>query len=175
MRYDGKLSGHIFLYSIVIYDGFLVPIFNMLTEIHNANFITFWLKEFLRLGGSVPDEYCVDMSLALLNAGVNAFTVYSNLVDYVNAVFALNFDNTAPAPACFIRIDIAHLMKNVAKFKDFPKEKPKIKETYLYCMGLLLKETNIDEVRKLILSVLVMAYSSTEGINFKFFLNHHFL
>lgn len=135
----------------------------MLSEIHNANFITFWLKEFIRLGASVPNEYCVDMSLALLNAGVNAFTNHSTLIDYMNAVFALNFDPTKPAPPCFIRIDIAHLMKSVAMSKHFTKDKPKIRETYLRCVGLLLKETDIEEARKLIFSVLVMAYFSTEG------------
>lgn len=151
------------MYALVISDGYLAPVFNMLSEIHNANFITFWLKEFLRLGGGIPNEYCVDMSLALLNAGVNAFTIYSNLNDYMNALFALNFDNTKSVPTCFIRIDIAHLMKNVAMSKHFSNDRPKIRETYLRCIGLLLKETNIDEVRNIIFSVLVMAYFSTEG------------
>lgn len=151
------------MYALVISDGYLVSVFNMLSEIHNANFITFWLKEFLRLGGSIPREYCVDMSLALLTAGVNAFTEYSNLADYMNAVFALWIDDTKPTPSCFIRIDIAHLMKSVAMSKHFTKDKPKVKQTYLHCIGLLLKETNFVDARKLIFSVLVMAYSSTEG------------
>lgn len=142
----------------------LVPIFSMLSEVHNMNFISHWLKEFIRLGGSVPNEFCSDMSLALLNAAVDAFTSLKNLTCYINLLFSLNFDATKIAPECFIRIDIAHLMKCVANCKEFASKKPKVRETYIRCIGLLIKETNLDEVRKIMLSVLIMAYSSTEGI-----------
>lgn len=74
VRPTGKNSGHIFMYTLVIADGFLCPIWTMLSEINNANFITFWLNKWLRLGGKVPNEYCCGMSLAILNAGVCAFT-----------------------------------------------------------------------------------------------------
>lgn len=166
-RLDGTLSGHIFLYTFVIKTidegGDLVPVFSMLSEIHNANWITFWMKEFLRLGGSIPKEFCVDMSLALLNAGVCAFTEYLELQNYVNAVFKLNFDPTQPKPSVFIRIDIAHLLKCIAKLKLFSDKKPKVRQTFMRCIGLLLKETDIDETRKIILHIFIMAYSATEG------------
>lgn len=137
----------------------------MLSETHNANFISFWLKEFIRLGGSVPNEFCCDMSLALLNAAVCAFTDFSNLNDYINALFSLHLNST-PFLAkikCMIRIDIAHLIKNVAKYKHFDDKWPKIRETYTRCVWLLIKETDFGIARKIIFCVLVMAYSSTEG------------
>lgn len=136
----------------------------MLSEIHNANFISFWLKEFIRLGGSIPNEFAVDMSLALLNATVTAFTGHMNLKSYINALFCLHFEDRIPAPECFIRIDIAHLLKAISKCKHFANKRPKVRETYLRCTCLLIKETDIDEARNIILSVLVMAYSATEGI-----------
>lgn len=149
---------------MMIYDGYLAPIFSMLSEVHNANFICFWLKEYIRLGGSVPDEFVVDMSMALLNAAVAAFTSHLNLKSYINALFVLNFDITKPVPELFIRIDIAHLLKAVAGCKHFANKKPKVRETYLRCVGLLLNATDINEARKIIFSVLVMAYSETEGM-----------
>lgn len=35
---------------------------------------------------------------------------------------------------------------------------------YMRCVGLLMKETKFEEVRYIIYSVLVIAYSETEGI-----------
>lgn len=165
-RPDGKLSGHIYLYALTISVGVneLVPIFTMLSEIHNANFISFWLKEFVRLGGSVPNEFCVDMSLALSNAAVNAFKSYKSLSEYVNLLFNMNFDSEKPKPDVQLSFDIAHVMAHVAKCKELVNVKAKVRETYIRCVGLLIKETDINEARKIILSVLIMAYSSTEGI-----------
>lgn len=136
----------------------------MLSEVHNANFISFWLKEFIRLGAKIPNEFVSDMSLALLNAAVTAFTSEQNLKSYISSLFALNFDNTKPKPQCFIRIDIAHFMKAVAGCKHFKTVKPKIRETYLRCMGLILKETNIQQVRRIIFAVMVRAFAETEGM-----------
>lgn len=149
---------------MVIHDGYLAPVFSMLSEIHNANFIGFWLKEFVRLGGSIPNEFVVDMSKALLNAAVNAFTSHLNLKSYIGALFSKCSDNTNKAPECFIRIDIAHLMKAVADCKHFVNKKPRVRETYLRCIGLIVQQKDLNEIRKIIYSMLVMAYSETEGI-----------
>lgn len=135
----------------------------MLSEIHNANFISFWLKEFVRLGGSVPNEFCIDMSAALSNAAVNAFTTYKSLNEYVNLLFDMNFESTETAPDVQLRFDIAHVMAHVAKCKELSNVKPKVRETYIRCVGLLIIETSINEARKIILSVLTIAYSPTEG------------
>lgn len=155
------------MYSLAISDGFLASIFTMLTEIHNANFIAFWIKEFLRLGGSIPNEFCVDMSKALVNASVSALTSFSSLTDYINTLFGFHLHTQHLAPSCFIRIDIAHLLKNVATSKHFANSKAKVRETYTRCVGLILKETEFQEIRDIIFSVLIMAYSSTEGVYIK--------
>lgn len=159
-RPDGKLSGHIYLYVLSISVGVngLVPIFSMLSEIHNANFISFWLKELVRLGGSVPNEFCVDMSLALSNAAVTAFTSYKSLSEYINLLFNMNFDFTKPKPDVQLRFVIAHVMAHVAKCKELVNVKPKVCETYIRCVVLLIKETDVNEARKIILSVLTIAY-----------------
>lgn len=165
-RPDGKLSGHIYLYALSISVGVneLVPIFSMLSECHNANFISYWLKEFVRLGGSVPNEFCIDMSLALSNAVVNAYTSHKSLTDYADYLFSLNFDSSKPKPELYLRFDIAHVLAHVAKCRELTNKKPKVREIYIRCVGLLITETNISEARRIISSVFVMAYSSTEGL-----------
>lgn len=164
-RPDNKRSGNIFLYTMVIADGYLAPIFSMLSEIRNGNFISYFLREFIRLGGSVPDEFVVDMSTALLSAAVIAFTSHLNLKSYMNAVFALNFKSSPPLalPECYIRIDIAHFLKAIASCVHFANKKARVREMYVRCVALLLKETEIIEARKIIRSILIMAYSETEG------------
>lgn len=164
-RPDGKSSGNIYLYALAISvtENELVSIFSMLSEIHTANFISFWLKEFVRLGGSVPNELCIDMSVALSNAAINAFSTQKSLKHYVDLLFNMNFDSTLSKPEFHLRYDIAHVMAHVAKCKELAKAKPKVRETYIRCVGLLIVETDILEARKIILSVLIMAYSSTEG------------
>lgn len=135
----------------------------MLSEVHNANFIAFYLKEFLRLGGSIPNEFVADMSMALLNAAVNAFTSFLNLKSYIHALFSKCIDNTKQILEFFIRIDIAHLMKAIATCKHFLNKKPIVRETYMRCMGLIVQERDLSEVRKIIYFVLVLAYSEKEG------------
>lgn len=157
------------MYTLVISDKFLCPIWTILTEQNVTNFISFWSNEWLRIGGSVPNELCCDMSLALLNAGVCTFTSYSNLNEYINTLFGLNFENepcfeaTAARMQCFIRIDIAHLIKNVASSESFSIKKPKVRETYIRCVALLIKATHFHEVTLLIKYILIMAYAQSEG------------
>lgn len=104
------------------------------------------------------------MSTALLNAAVIAFTSHLNLKSYINALFALNSGSRPLAlPECFIRIDIAHFLKAITSCVHFANKKAKVRDMYVRCVALLLKETEIIEARKIIYSILVMAYSETEG------------
>lgn len=115
-------------------DGYQAPVFSMLSEKHDANFIHFWLTEWLRLGGSVPKEFTSDMSLALLNAAARAFGKHSSLDAYIDTLFKCILstdDTTNVAPDCFIRIDFNHLMKNVTSSKAFTNVRPKVKEFFV--------------------------------------------
>lgn len=54
-----KLNGekkHIFLYQIIIKDeNSIQPLFQMITEKHDTNLITYWLREILRYGAPIPE------------------------------------------------------------------------------------------------------------------------
>lgn len=138
----------------------------MVSEKHDANFIHFWLTEWLRLGGGIPREFTCDMSLALLNAGARAFGNHSSLSTYINTLFnciCSNDELNTLAPTCFIRIDINHLMKNVASCPALSSVRPKVKEFFVRCVGELIKITDLNIARQHICDVLTVAYSQTEG------------
>lgn len=84
-------SGHIFLYAIVIYDTLesQLCVASMLSESHNSNAIHYWLTEWIRLGGTVPDEFVSDMSPALLNAAIRAFAGLDNMKGYNETCFGI--------------------------------------------------------------------------------------
>lgn len=142
----------------------------MLSEVHNANFITFWLNEWTRLGAETPNEFVCDMSLALLNAGVRAFAKLSSVQEYIGSLFSLvnaREDGTISSekiPNCFIRIDIAHLIKNVISCKALQGKQKKVKEFFTRSVAALVKMDSLITARCHILAVLVVAYTKTEGM-----------
>lgn len=164
-RIGDGMSGSIYLYVLVISDGFQVPVFSMVSEKHDANFLTFWLMELLRCGGSVPKEFTADMSLALLNAGARAFANHSSLSSYIDTLFKFHFSPTSfVVPSSFIRIDIAHLMKNIASSESLRSTRPKVKEFFVRCVAELVKERDFKRAENHIRNVLIVALSKTEGL-----------
>lgn len=163
---EGNHTGSIYLYALVVSDGYQVPVFSMLSEKHDANFIHFWLTEWLRLGGTVPKEFTSDMSLALLNAAARAFGNRSSLDSYIDSLFKCIIstdEDVHLAPDCFVRIDINHLMKNAASSTAFIKVRPKVKEFFVRSVAEMVKITDIAIARQHIYDVLIVAYSQTEG------------
>lgn len=121
-----------------------------------------------RFGGTVSNEFRLDMSSALLSAAVCALANYSNVLDYTDALFAPHFDANKSIPVCYIHIDVKHLLKNVAASKHFANSEEIVRNTYVKCVALFQKETEIQNARSIIFDVLLMAYCSTEGENIEF-------
>lgn len=145
----------------------------MLSEKHDTNFISYWLSEWIRLGATIPNEFVSDMSLALLGAAVKAFTKQSTLSLYIDYLYQMHLSGAPINPGCFIRIDIAHFMKNVARCKPLINSRKKVRDFYIRCVGLLLKTKAIEDAKYLIHAILVVALSKTEGK--KIFSVDHFL
>lgn len=164
MRQDGSKSGPIYLYSLVIADNkFQVPVHSLLSEVHDTNFISFWLGEFLKQTKDIPKQFISDMSLVLLNAATRIFA-YATLPDYIDKLFKMNVDKDYELkPDCFVRIDRNHLVKNVAKCEALKNCAAKTKEFYIRCVCLLIKSTSLDSVSEIILSVFVVCMSRSEG------------
>ena len=151
------------MYCLVITDEFQAPINSMLSEVHNTNIITFWLSEWIRLGATIPNEYVSDMSLALLSGAVRSFTKQNTIADYIDFLYEMHTTQFIGNPGCFIRIDIAHFMKNVAQCKPLTAVRRKVKDFFVRCVAILVKMTSLPQAEEHIYSMLVVALSKTEG------------
>lgn len=163
-------SGHIFLYALVIYDSFQIAVGNMLSESNTSNSIMMWLSEWLRVGGDTPDEFVCDMSPAILNAAVRVFTGLGSIREYNEACFRLcSLQNLASKECshlgCYIRVDIAHLMKSISSWKSLQAVPSKVKEFYMRSIGLVIKSGTIEEAERYLHSMFVVAFSETEGMD----------
>lgn len=128
------------------------------------NFISFWLSEWLRKGGSIPSEFVSDMALALIGAAVHVFGQKINVSDYINSLFDILNGKKGIKPSCFVRIDIAHFIKAVTTCKPLKNARIKHKDFFVRSIALMIKMKSLAEARNHILAVLVVAMSTTEGM-----------
>lgn len=117
--FAGRKTGHIFLYTITInFEGKTLPVYQMLSEKHDAVFITFWLQEWIRAcGATILDEAMSDLGRALLLAMCEAFNRMT-LKEYIDVLFKWATKDKHKVPRPFntlIRADVAHQMAAVAK------------------------------------------------------------
>lgn len=112
---DGS-TNFLFLYQAVVpFKSKILPVLQMLSEKHDANILTYWLREWLRSGAICPKEVVTDYSFALLNAVALAFN-NCDLSTYIeNCLTILQNNDRNISIKCIIRIDIAHLIKLVCR------------------------------------------------------------
>lgn len=170
-------SSSILLYSFVISDGFQLSIYSALSEDQSANFLAFWMSEFLKTHGAIPKLFVCDMSFALINAAVRTFGEYPNISAYLDTIFRLLNRKNEPiklarslhdlirVPPCLVRIDFAHLMNLIKNNKALNSAGTwkKVKEFYMRCIAILIQVKSLDFARAHIYSTLIVAKSKTEG------------
>lgn len=167
MKAIDKLNGekkHIFLYQIIIKgENSIQPLFQMITEKHDTNLITYWLREILRYGAPIPPEVNCDYSMALLNATSLAFNE-RNLKNYISDCYRwISGENLQYPLRCYIRVDIAHLIKIICNKNVFDKKHPKVKNFFVRCVGIMSTCDNIEDFITLLTSVFIVAYSEYDG------------
>lgn len=154
----------IFLYQIVAsLNGKILPICQMASEKHDANMLTFWMREWLRSSVPYPREVVTDYSLALLNAVSLSFN-NNDLQTYVNncMTMLLSSNTRKRLINCVIRIDIAHLIKLVCRWPCFSHTPTSVKDFFVRCVGILSKCTTITDFSSLCTDVLSVSFSSLE-------------
>lgn len=117
---EGILSGHIFLYEAVVSNGeYQVSICQMISEKQDTFTIYFWLAMWIKDGVSAPQESVCDYSMALLGAITRAFGNGMTIRSYVDSCIELLCDKKLSNSqlTCYVRIDIAHLIKLVCRWK----------------------------------------------------------
>jgi len=115
------LSSHIFLYEGVLSsDEFQVSVLQMISEKQNTFTIYSWLQSWLNDGVLPPQETVTDCSMALLGAMARAFCGGITVNFYVNTCLEILLHGKSSAShqlQCYMRIDIAHLIKLVCRWK----------------------------------------------------------
>lgn len=109
----------------------------MVSEKHDTNILTYWLREWLRLGAATPKEVVTDYSFALINAVILAFN-NCDLSTYVERCIDVLCNNDgANIPNCILRIDIAHLIKAVCGWKCCRDKYVQIENFFVRYIGIL--------------------------------------
>jgi hypothetical protein len=79
------------------------------------------------------------------------------LHDYVNNCLAALDGNISGRPVCYLRIDIAHLIKLVGKWTCWKgKRKNKLREFYVRCTRLLIKSDYLFEFKSVLVDILTV-------------------
>lgn len=167
-KVSGDKTNHIFLYECTVGDSSLssqYSVSNMLSESHNALAIYTWLASWIRTQVvGIPNEVVTDMSLALMYAVVMAFTKFKTLDDYIKHCYESLFLNKHFEPGCFIRNDVAHMMKLISEWPCLKNQHRLTKRFYLKSIGQII-QTCVDDAENVIQAMFTVALSDTEGTN----------
>jgi len=165
------MSKYILIYIIVIKlpnetEG-QISVSQMLTESHNTNSISFWLLEWRRRGALLPKGVITDFSMTLINAVCITFAgCAEGSSKYIER--CMNVLNKSPGyklPSCFIRVDVAHLLKFVTSWKALNDThiRRRVKEFYVRAVGQLAIATDINEAKLIIKNTFIVMLSEYEG------------
>lgn len=147
----------VFLYVIMFQSetGLNMPVYQLLTQRHDALNIRSLLDTWKDhcLGRKHPHEVITDDWAALLLANVKSFTNCNNMHEYDDKCYDALFLGK-PAPATYIRLDRAHIIKAILnRFSSLDKNK---KRFYTRIFGLLLLTENIDEAKFIITQMFIV-------------------
>jgi len=92
-----------------------------------------------------------------LFACVRMLRVYRRLPDRRTAL-----PEQVTMPPCRIRLDIAHIIKMIARWQCFRGKAPRIKDFYLRCVGFLTTIESKDRFEEILHSILIVALSKCD-------------
>lgn len=160
-RPDGD-SQALQLYQLVVpFCGKILPVCQLLTEKHDAVFVSYWLKEWLRHDIPIPKSIVCDFSRALLNACSMAFNekCLGKYLDHSIKYLIQEPGNTIYDPLeCLILLDIAHFIKMITRWSCWQNARLK-KDFFIRAIGLLTKASTLDIFLSTVRDVLLVAMS----------------
>lgn len=127
--------------------------------------VTHWFNEFVRLFKDVPNVFVSDMSSVLLNSAAKAFGGCADVPDYIDWLFNTirNPDSNTRNVKCFIRIDVAHLVKNITTCDALKLKSSEQREFFIRATCLIVKCSGIIQAETILRSILIVAKSETQG------------
>jgi len=159
------LSGHIFLYEAVVTSSVgHLPVTQMLSEKHDTLTIFYWLGQWMKCGIKSPNEVVCDFSKALLGAISRAFCNGNSLHAYNDNCFKVLIGHDEKLPPCYIRIDVAHIIKIFCRLKCLVGIKNKnLKEFYVRSLRLLLSCESLLDFNSILEALFTVMLSETDG------------
>jgi len=159
------LSAHIFLYEVVVNTCYgQIPITQMLSEKQDVLTIFNWLARWKTLAKKSPNEAVCDFSMALLGAMSMAFCKIFGIKTYVDICFEVISGNHTKLPDCYIRIDVAHIIKIFCRNKHLQgKQNRSLKSFYVRGMRHLITSTTLDQFKEVLTALLNVMLSETDG------------
>lgn len=156
---------HVFLYIISVKNanGPSCLVGQMLSAVQDSMEISYFLKRWAE-DFKPPAEITMDDSAALLKACVTAFTSYATTAAYVSACFHFLNGISTELPMIYIRLDIAHFIKNLVKHKELKKVDYRVKKAYLNIVGVIIQSDTFDNIKKIIKHALILALYPMEGV-----------
>jgi len=122
--------------------------------------------QWTRDGAPSPKIVVTDQSITLMFACVRSFTQYSNLTTYLEVCSSLVLTpGKYSIPNCFIRNDIAHIMKLITSWNEFKGLTYRINFFYLRAIGLIIFRTNFNDAKKLLELLLIISLNETDVSN----------
>jgi len=159
-------SAYIFLYEAVISTSFgHLPVAQMLSEKQDTLTICTWLSNWKKNAIHEPNETVCDYSKALLGALTRSFCDGMSLKTYNESCFLIMLGmKDTRLPKCYIRLDVAHIIKIFCRFKCFTGKKQKyLKEFYVRGLRLLLTSEELSEFKNILESLLTVMMCETDG------------
>lgn len=164
--YKNIKSKTLFYYAIVVgIDGKIIPLLQAILSIHHVSVIQEILDRWLQFGAKIPKEMVTDGSLALQNAVCLSFNKMT-FKQYNSKCFEVLICNQKinELPACYLRHDVAHLLKAVSEWKCLKKVTEVVRDFYLRAIGYLTQSDSMHKFVDVVTCIIIIANSplSTE-------------
>ncbi|KAL5233861.1 hypothetical protein ACI65C_001271 [Semiaphis heraclei] len=142
-----------------------LPVAQMLSEKQDTLTICNWLSNWKKYAIHEPNETVCDYSKALLGALTRSFCDGMSLKTYNETCFLIMLGmKETRLPKCYIRLDVAHIVKIFCRFKCFTEKKQKyLKEFYVRGLRLLLTSEELSEFKNILQSLLTVMMCETDG------------
>lgn len=157
-------SNNIFLYEAVVNTSYgQIPITQMVSESHDTTSIFNWLDKWNKTVTLSPHEAVCDFSLPILGAMSRAFCEGMTLKDYIETCYTYLTKSHCNLPHCYIRVDVAHMIKIFCRIQCLNGTNKYLKVFYVSCLRLLLVSKTIKEFREILIHLLTVSLSETDG------------
>lgn len=139
---------HVFLYLISVKtpNGNSVPLAFMLSAQQDYIKIRYFLDRFQQ-SFEKPIEAVMDDSAALLKSCAVSFAECCSLNEYVKKCFNVLNGISTDLPKTFDRLDLAHYVKSLHRYRVLKKMKPEVRQLYLCTFGYLMQCTNYNAIK----------------------------